>query len=336
MISDLEDRFFKFLEQLSDSENIDSLPSKNQANENKKADYFLNNRTGIVEVKSLKTNTEPKVEQELNKHRRRPDFPVFYGRMDLNKLLLNLPDGENIKKSIYNKLTRSIENLFRSTNKQIESTQKTFKTSETINILVILNDIVDIFSPEVIVSKISEMFQKRNMDLTLRYPDIDCVWIIEETHFTTIKNQKAVPVIIVEGPNAEKKVGLGKFVENLQFEWAKFNHSPLFICSEKTITKLDFTTFTEHRKNTATKITRQESWRRSYLNNPYLRHYSDEDLLKYGKNLFDGVTPFFLKGGPKPKKEHFHKFGEKITHFIEEMNYRGLDWRKMNLPVNNQ
>ena len=44
------------------------------------------------------------------------------------------------------------------------------------------------------------------------------------------------------------------------------------------------------------------------------------------------VTPHFLKGGPGYDAEVVGALMEEFTHLIEEMNFRGLDMRRIPRP----
>lgn len=72
-----------FLAGLPGSEAIDRLNSAIIPAESRRADFLLFDRRVIVEMKFLVTDTAHKVDAEINKHRSRKDFPVFYGSADL-------------------------------------------------------------------------------------------------------------------------------------------------------------------------------------------------------------------------------------------------------------
>src|SRR5688572_2075707 len=75
----LERRFLAFLSQLPGSESLDVLLNSQAYIGERRADYLLFDRKLILEVKSLEVDTSHKAEAELDRHRNRPDFPVFYG-----------------------------------------------------------------------------------------------------------------------------------------------------------------------------------------------------------------------------------------------------------------
>lgn len=329
MKKSLEKRFFEYLDTLPNSEAIDGLNIPSEKKDNQKADYFVENRLLIVEVKSLKADPEHKIENEIDKHRNRDEFPLIYGQVELNKILAHLPDGNRIKAKIFEKITRSIEQSFRSANSQIKDTKDTFNLSDSIGLLVLLSDVIDLFDPQLVVAKISQMLSKKTKD-ELRYGHVTSVWIINETHFMQIKKDlKGIPTIIVDGPNAEQYENIDTLYGLLQKEWAKFNGLPLIFSDSKNIKDLPFKTFTDLKDSLKFTQPRHEIWRRGYKKDPYLRNLEEIELLNYGANLIEQIKPYFLKGGPKTTEEHFEKFGSLFTHFMEEMSCRGLDWKKI-------
>ena len=48
------------------------------------------------------------------------------------------------------------------------------------------------------------------------------------------------------------------------------------------------------------------------------------------------LIPQFLKGTPKKSRDEIGKVIEKWTHFLEEMNIRGIDMRKLTSRFNSE
>lgn len=339
MPNDLEKRYFEYLSGLPDSENIDDLDIPKERFNSKKADYFIFKRNVICEVKTLKTDTEHKINDEIDKHREREEFPLIFGEVELKKLLAHLPDGEKINATIFEKITRSTEQALRSADKQISDTKKSFCVNNVIGLLVILNESIEVLSPEVITLKVSRMLTQETQAGSLRYNNITSVWVINESHFINIENKtKGTPSIIIDGPNAERIDNIENIFTYLQEGWAKFNNSPLFYSDEKIINNLNFQSNSEANccRSPTNLKPRHEIWRDHYRKEPYLRKLEDNDLLKYGVNLMNEITPYFLKGGPDPTQEHYDKYGTLFTHFMEEMSFRGLDWREIQKNITRQ
>jgi hypothetical protein len=79
----LEERFKTFLGQLDNAESIDDMLSEAKLAYGKRADFILDGRRIVLEIKSLIMDPEYKVEEWLAPHRMRPEFPAFYWNADL-------------------------------------------------------------------------------------------------------------------------------------------------------------------------------------------------------------------------------------------------------------
>lgn len=126
MKASLENRFLDFIAQLPGAESIDRLPSPPLPpgkKAPKRADFLLNERRVIVEVKSLVKDTAVKMEQVLSKHRHRPEFPHFYGEWPLDQVLVRLPDGQEIMGEVVRKVTTAVEDHFEKADDQIGDTR---------------------------------------------------------------------------------------------------------------------------------------------------------------------------------------------------------------------
>ena len=76
-------------------------------------------------------------------------------------------------------------------------------------------------------------------------------------------------------------------------------------------------------------LPKHEGWRRQYHEQPYLRPLSDAELLAKGADILRRLMPHFIKGGPGYVPKVVDPSMEEFTHFIEEMNHRGIDMRRV-------
>lgn len=326
----LEHRFTTFLSSLPGAENIDCIDMPVAKRDRKKADFFLNNRSVVVEVKSIKTDTSHKVEKVLKPHRDRPEFPVFYGEMHISKILAHLPDGEEINQEIFQKITHSVEAAFKKADDQIASTKDTFSVNEAWGLLVILNEYVDILSPDVLSAKITKMLCKKLPDGSYRYQQIAWVWIISEGHYLQVHPQlKSLPLIAVEGPSAESRPNSRNYIDWLQHKWAAHDGAPLILLDKKMLEGLNFGSFAKDAADNRPVLPRHEHWRRQYRRNPYLRAWDKARLSEFGTRLILEIKPYVLKGGPKASEQKMSELMAEWTHFLEEVNFRGIDMREL-------
>jgi hypothetical protein len=164
MTISLNDRFKTFLTQLPFAEAIDGLELPPEFDDSKRADFLIDNRKAIIELKSLESDPEHKIQTELKNHQDRDEYPLFYGELELSNILKHLPDGEEIQKKLLYKISRSIEQSFKKADKQICATKDIFSCPDSIGLLVLLNEDVSILSPEIISYRVSQLFAKTEND----------------------------------------------------------------------------------------------------------------------------------------------------------------------------
>ena len=333
MTTSLNDRFKAFLARLPFAEAIDHLELPSEFDDSKRADFLIDNRKAIIELKSLESDPEHKIQTELKNHEDREEYPLFYGEMELAKILRHLPDGENIHKKLFYKISRSIEQSFREADKQIRATKDILNRPNSIGLLVLLNEDVSVLSPEIISYRVSQLLVKTEDDGSPRYRNIAAVWfVLENFSLKTKRGHKLFPSIVIEGPNAAGRPELNNILNDLQRSWAAFNGVPYATGEIKKIADSDFIGLSELESEHQDRMPRHELWRKQYRSKPYLNSLSDEAVLAHGARLLSFMTPHFLKDGHKLPFEQVAQFMQGWTHFLEEVNIRGLDLKKMQKP----
>ena len=331
MKSSLNERFKAFISQLPLAEVIDDLDLPAEFNEKRRADFLIENRKAIIELKSLESDQEPKIHAELEKHRKRDEYPLFYGEMELYKILKHLPDGKQIQRRLFERISRSIEQSFREADKQIGATKEMFACPDAFGFLVLLNHNISVLSPEVISKRVSQLLTKIDDDGSPHYKNITRVWIIlENFSLKTKKRAKILPLIMVDGIGDVDQTELTRIIEMLTKKWAEFDNMPLYVTPDiKRISDSDFIRPSELEKELQQVKPRYEIWREQYRQNPYLRSLSDQAVLMHGSRLLHFMTPNFLKDGIDIPFDKMAQYMEGWTHFLEETNFRGLDLKKV-------
>ncbi|RJR44065.1 MAG: hypothetical protein C4576_13500 [Desulfobacteraceae bacterium] len=334
MAASLNERFKVFVSQLPFAEVIDDLDLPPGFDGSKRADFLVENRKAIIELKSLEADPEPKINNELESHQSREEYPLFYGEMELSKVLKHLPDGDEIQKKLFYKISRSIEQSFREANRQIQSTKDILNCPNSIGLLVLLNEKISVLSPEVIAYRVSQLLTRTDTDGSLHYKSITSVWVIFE-NFSLKSNvqTKLLPSIVIDGPSAEEWPDLGSVVEMLQRGWARFNGLPYATSKIGRVSDSQFVRLSELEKQNQKSIHRHEVWRKQYRDNPYLKALSDDAVLSHGARLVSFMAPNFLKGGTRIPFDQMVQFMEGWTHFLEEVRIRGLDLKKFQKMV---
>src|ERR1043166_8566958 len=162
----LEARLKVFLRDLEETESIDELTLTREQQAAPKADYFFANRNIAGELKALYEDTTTKIDAILDPYRNTPDWPILFGKQALERVLPPLPDPDLLRGTIFRSITRSIEAVVEKANRQIRETKRTFGLPDAGGLLIILNDAVDIQSPDVVVYRVRRALNKRTADGT--------------------------------------------------------------------------------------------------------------------------------------------------------------------------
>jgi hypothetical protein len=327
IIMTLEERFIEFVRSLKNAEIVDELPLSQAQQSASKPDFFFHERQFIGEMKSVHKDMEPKAQSILEKHQERPEYPIFFGKWDADKVLNYLPDGEDIQQNIFYAITSAIEGYADKANRQIREAKNVYKISSSEGILIIINDIVEILSPDIIAYRIQQLLNKKYPSGETRYPHISVAWVVTETHVVKTEiGLNLLPSITVVNNCSPSYQEAIDYVHWMQRKWASFNKIP-FVKGNFDIMGSELSKINDN--PTSGMIPRHELWRKQYAKAPYLRNLSEELLLTHGQEIFYEIVPGFVHGTHnKPPQEKVFELFEKQTHFFEEINHRGIDLRK--------
>lgn len=329
----LENRFKQFMASLSGVEPVDTLLPPGSFENKQRADYLLAGRRVIMELKTLKTDPSAKVETELSNHRDRGDFPLIYGSVELPKILRHLPDGDQINQRIYRNISRSVEKAVRSAEDQISDTEEIFNLRDIVGLLVLLNENIDVLDPQVVVRRTSELLNRERTDGSM-HTSIDFVWLLFESHATKLPDGfLARPSVLLEGPTASSFDWFTPVFNWLQTSWSEFNNIPLRHASIERIAEIPFRSTKPDNAIPSDKLKRHEQWERLYEKAPYLRSLSDDEVLEHGSRVFQSLTPYFLKDGPRVPMEQLEPLFVRWSDFLQESRHRGLNLRQLQNKV---
>ncbi len=280
-------------------------------------------------MKSLNADTEYKAAAIIEKQCERPEFPVFYQPWDSDKILNCLPDGEYVKERMVKAITTGLKKSLKKANKQIAVSKKMYDIQTAEGILVIINDSVEVLSPEIIAYRVSQLLEERAYPSgELLYSDIAVVLIVGGLHTIELgRGQELIPIVTVVNSYIDEHEAAKEYTRWLQRKWAQFNGVPLI---EHNIQPEDFRTSKRDKPQPSRPRTLSDLWKEQYKRNSYLRHLSEDKLLNHSQKLHYEMMPYLLRGEhAKPSEERAQKLLELDTHIMEEFNYRGLDFRKL-------
>lgn len=323
----LESRLISFVNSLINSEVVDDIEMDAEQRADEKPDFFFYDRQFIAEMKSLQQDMKDKADRVMDQHRERPEYPLFYGEWLIDKVLKNFPDRDKIMNDVGVQLTSGLESIVRKANRQIRNAKKCFGLDNSHGILIVLNDSVEVLSPEVLAVGLNRLLLKKNSSGGVRFSEITAVWILSDLHvIRSPHGTEAIPSIIITNVFVEGHEEATNYLQWLQEKWASFNGSP-FISVDFDIRNAQFAK-RKPRKPQPELLPNHEIWIREYSRTPYLAKVTKEELFKHGKQIFTETTRGFLKGDhDKPDPERMKKLMELGTHFLEEINRRGIDLR---------
>src|ERR1700735_3804361 len=113
----LRERFEIFIQTLDGFESIDELLKNTNLLNKKRADYFLKNRSIIVEQKSLEIDPIDKPQKFVDGLIDKGQI-LFYGTLSSERLFSNLPNGKDLQRQLVLKVTEVIEDNVEKANKQ--------------------------------------------------------------------------------------------------------------------------------------------------------------------------------------------------------------------------
>jgi hypothetical protein len=322
----LEQKFLTFLSKVSGAELLDNFAELPSHLGQKRADAFLFGRKMVCEVKSLQKDTSTKIEAILAPLRDRPEWPVFYGLFPVSKIISHFPEREELNKSIYSAVTSSVEDQLEKANRQLRETRRHFGLGDAHGIVTILNETVEVISPQVLADKVIRTFIKREKS-GKPLECVDCVWIISETHEIVVSEELAGPLsIIIPRDCASDDKLLAERVETLTQAWITFNGlHPVRLNDQQNKLNIDAIP----RSRMAPPQTKQDLWYAEYRQKPYLRVLSESQFIVHAGTAFNDVAKFLLKGSgePRPDRQTVELRLRRFSHVLEENKHRGIDCR---------
>ena len=139
----------------------------------------------------------------------------------------------------------SIEGIIESANRQIRTTKETFNLPKSEGILVILNDVVETLTPELINYRINKSLKKKTPKGDLRFPYVATVIVITTIHYADVRpNLKGSPIMIIPG-NTGEPTKTKDFIDSVLPKWAAFDGRSLIRVDAERFLRQAFKTLDE-------------------------------------------------------------------------------------------
>lgn len=268
-----------------------------------------------LEVKTLEEDGEERMENLNEKFRQRDDWPLFYGKAPLNKVLAHTSEPEKLNREALDRTGRPIRTHLKKANKQLLAHETRVRRKNLVRVAWLINEDHAIYDPNSTAYVIAKSLRRDGSDngpLT----GIDAVLYVTHRHAQTIRGRTAFPIVIVFGPGIAGESWKQAIVQEIVRRWAEWQGIPYF----KMEPRLDqFSTI----EPVPDKMKRHELWRLQYRREPYLSGLTDARL----RDRFDEIivlqTLASVNGSPW-RPPNAVQLMEPFTHILEEINHRGL------------
>jgi hypothetical protein len=275
----------------------------------------------MIEMKHLESDQSDRLNSVIDELADPNEKPVFYASRDFSLVSGKLSNADEINSIIGNKLSRTIENVLSSANKQFTSYRNRNPRKNTVNICVILNSKLREFTPNVVIHAIHRKM-KQNDTAKPRFPAIDAVLYFSEKHATMLPNGRiAFATAIYECLGALSNPWKMIFVDRVVEAWFMLR------TGDGSVEGTDLQGF-DVMHDIPERMSRSDMWYLEYQRNPYLKDISEERLrVLFHRNIAISSINLMKGDWPKLAQERLMENMRQFTHIIEETNRRGIDLR---------
>lgn len=224
MNESLETRFTNFLERVFSAESIDKM-HKPGPNDPKMADYYLNNKEIIIEIKSLNIDQSQKGYDIINDYLSKNEIIVF-GTMAASSIVTKPEDECMLKRNIQEKMTIRIKKVCSSANKQIAQQFKATPQSK-IGVLVLINENNASLHPSMVAERVINYAKEYNKHFHY------CLMIFESHKICLNGNYLPYPLLL--DLTYDKKQTTSKYLlQAIQWQWARqYGHKSIIQSSKE-------------------------------------------------------------------------------------------------------
>jgi len=270
-----------------------------------------------VEIKSLEETGSERMENLNAEFRERPDWPAFFGKADVTKFASHTDDPDYIMRKVTDRAGRAVKNHIDKAHKQLRAHQIRTEKTNLLKLLILINEDNELYHLDLIGHiTMRELRRRTNGDDAGKH--IDAVLYLTERHAIISQGRLVYPILIIEGGSLKRSQWKSDLINFIVEKWTKWNGNNTL---DATISPSEFETI----ENVPEQMTRSDLWRLNYRRNPYLRHLSGAEFkYRFEENRIHSLM-YSLKDCPfKPPQVQIYENLERFTHFLEEINHRGI------------
>lgn len=274
----------------------------------------------LIEMKHLESDQSDRINGVFDTKIDPAERPMFFATRDAQHIFDRVSNADELKAAIASKLSRTIERVLSSANKQFASYRSRHPRKNSVSICVILNSSLREFNPDLINHAI---YRKSRKGDEARFPAIDAVLYISEKHFKSLPDGRlAFPMLVYESPETEgtwKQLIVARVME----EWSRMRNGGSMVWGDS---PTDFDLI----EDIPARMSRSDFWYLEYRRRPYLQTVPLNRLrVLYNRCVALGCLTFVKGSWPKPSHDFTADQMRSFTHFIEETNRRGVDLRDL-------
>lgn len=204
------------------TESLDEPSLARQLGPGEKADYLLNNRNIVAELKTINGDPKNRVEHRLQEWFSQPGAPIVMGRYGLAAIFRAMPDGHEMSKLVIDLSIRAVRRHLYKSNNQVLETKRRLGLSHASGLLVIMNESERMIDAASIGYGIRSAIESSED----RYEHLKYIWVSVESHKVRLPDGSlGYPQLFVSRSN-ETQPELTFFASMLE-AWARFNGGEL-------------------------------------------------------------------------------------------------------------
>lgn len=216
----LELRMHRFMRALPHSECLDDQKFSKVHGSGSKADYLLAGRSIVVELKTLNGNPLSRLATRLRERMSKPDAPIVYGTLGVNRVLEHLPDEQQLSSTLVNLAGRAVRKRVKEANRQIASIKERFNLDSAAGLVVIMNAGEPLINAGVVATAVQSVLDSGSAE----YSHISHVWAVIEAHKVAIPGgQPSYPQLYIL--RSSSRPHDAEYVGRMTNAWGAFNHS---------------------------------------------------------------------------------------------------------------
>lgn len=308
-------RFASFLENVMSGRSLDL-----EGDVETRPDYACLGGALAIEIKSLEGDPSERLANAIAPAKERETWPNYLGSWPLDAVVKNLPadEADALRKSVFDRLGRAIVTHMKKANTQLGAFSRS-SHGVRLKLLVLINEDFAEYDPSSVTFIVQREFHRRTNDGNPRYADIDAVLFLTERHATQIKGRVTFPIVQIYGSDIEGNPIALELMKRLANRWGRSTHE--FFIDDTQAEMDDFVTIDENPPT----MRRQDLWERDYKRKPYMRGWTDQDVIE----LWDMTTlltlmAFHVDPPMKVPRDGTTKLMETTSHLMREFASRGI------------